>query len=291
MSQGQGIISGRATWAFLSPSLLIVVVFLAFPAVWVIAIGLTDMNLTSVQPPTFTGLANFLRIGRDHFFWNALGVSAVFALGSGVVGQAGLGLLLSILLHGDKGRLKSVVIGAAVASWILPEVVVAYCWAAYLDGDAGLANRLLGLAGLGSVRWLQDHALLSIMVFNAWRGAAFSMLLFTAAIASIPPSYLETAEVLGAGEWRKFRDVILPMIRGAILTDLILITLWTFNLFTPYLLTRGGPSFATELLPIYIYRISFMGSFKLGLGSAAATVMLLINLALGTVYMLAGRKR
>jgi multiple sugar transport system permease protein len=120
---------------------------------------------------------------------------------------------------------------------------------------------------------------------------AFSMLLFTAAISSLPPSYLETAEVLGASAYRKFRDIILPLIKGTLLTDLILITLWTFNVFTPFLLTRGGPSFSTEILPIYIYRNAFLGTFKLGFGSAAATVMLLINLGFGLIYILAGRKK
>ena len=291
MEQGKSIISKRAAWGFSAPALALIAIFLAFPAAWVLVIGLTDLTLTSVKPAAFVGLQNFTRIFRDHFFWNALKVSLVFVAGSAVVGQAGLGLFLAAALHRERGRLKPLLTGAAVAAWILPEVVVAYCWAAYLDADAGLLNRLLGLAGLGPVPWLKQHALLTIVVFNSWRGAAFSLMLFTAAISSLPPSYLETAEALGAGSWRQFRDIILPLIRGALLTDLILITLWTFNVFTPYLLTRGGPSFRTEILPIFIYRTAFMGTFNLGYGSAAATTMLLINLMLGLWYVFAGRRR
>lgn len=291
MASGEGIISRRAAWAFSAPALALVLVFLAAPALWVIAIGLTDLTLTSVGPASFVGLSNFTRILDDHFFWNALKVSLAFVVGSGILGQAGLGLFLAVLLHGERGRWKSLISGAAVFAWILPEVVVAYCWAAYLDGDAGLLNKILSMAGLAPVQWLQSHALVSIIIFNTWRGTAFSMLLFTAAISSIPPSYLETAETLGASAFNKFKDIILPLIRGTILTDLILITLWTFNVFTPYLLTRGGPSFSTELLPVFIYRTAFLGTFKLGYGSAAATVMLMINLGLGVFYLLAGRKR
>lgn len=291
MASGEGIISRRAAWAFSAPALALVLVFLAAPALWVIAIGLTDLTLTSVGPASFVGLSNFTRILDDHFFWNALKVSLAFVAGSGILGQAGLGLFLAVLLHGERGRWKSLISGAAVFAWILPEVVVAYCWAAYLDGDAGLLNKILSMAGLAPVQWLQSHALVSIIIFNTWRGTAFSMLLFTAAISSIPPSYLETAETLGASAFHKFKDIILPLIRGTILTDLILITLWTFNVFTPYLLTRGGPSFSTELLPVFIYRTAFLGTFKLGYGSAAATVMLMINLGLGVFYLLAGRKR
>lgn len=291
MTSGEGIISRRAAWAFSAPALALVLVFLAVPALWVIAIGMTDLTLTSVGPASFVGLSNFTRILDDHFFWNALKVSLAFVVGSGILGQAGLGLFLAVLLHGERGRWKSLISGAAVFAWILPEVVVAYCWAAYLDGDAGLLNKILSMAGLAPVQWLQSHALVSIIIFNTWRGTAFSMLLFTAAISSIPPSYLETAETLGASAFNKFKDIILPLIRGTILTDLILITLWTFNVFTPYLLTRGGPSFSTELLPVFIYRTAFLGTFKLGYGSAAATVMLMINLGLGVFYLLAGRKR
>jgi multiple sugar transport system permease protein len=291
MAQGTAILSKRAAWAFSGPALVLIAVFLFFPALWVLAIGMTDLTLTSVGGVHFVGLDNFSRIFNDHFFWNALKISLVFVFGSGVLGQAGLGLFMALLLHGEKGRWKPVLSAVAVAAWILPEVVVAYGWAAYLDNEAGLVNQVLGLVGLGPVPWLKTHALLSIVVFNTWRGAAFSMLLFTAAIASIPPSYLETADVLGASMWRKFRDIILPMIRGTLLTDLILISMWTFNLFTPFLLTRGGPSFSTELLPIFIYRTAFLGTFKLGLGSAAATAMLGFNLALGLFYLLAGRKK
>jgi len=291
LAAGEGIISRRAAWLFTGPALLLVLVFLALPALWVIGLGLTDLTLFSVTGAQFVGLSNFSRIFNDHFFWNAFQISLVFVLGSGVLGQAGLGLLLAIMLHGHRGKWKSVLIASAVLAWILPEVVVAYAWAAYLDGDAGLLNRLLSTFGIHEVRWLWDHALLSIVLFNTWRGTAFSLLLFTAAISTIPPSYLETADTLGAGAWRKFRDVIMPMIKGTLLTDLILISLWTFNVFTPYLLTRGGPSFSSEILPVYIYRTAFMGTFKLGYGSAAATVMLLINLCLGLVYLFYGRKK
>jgi len=291
VSAASGIISRRAAWTFSAPALALVALFLGFPALWALAIGLTDLTLTSVGPASFVGLKNFSRIFHDHFFWNALKISIAFVAGSAVVGQAGLGLYLAAALHRERGRLKPLVTAAAVAAWILPEVVVAYCWAAYLDGDAGLLNRLLAAVGLGPLPWLRHYALVSIIVFNTWRGTAFSLMLFSAAISSLPPSYLETAEALGAGSWRQFRDIVLPLIRGVILTDLILITLWTFNVFTPYLLTRGGPSFSTETLPVYIYRTAFMGTFKLGYGSAAATVMLLINLALGLFYSLAGRKK
>src|SRR5690606_14528398 len=119
---------------------------------------------------------------------------------------------------------------------------------------------------------------------------AFSMLLFSSALASIPPSYLDTADVMGANAWQKFKDITLPLLSGYILTDLILITLWTFNTFTPYLLTGGGPIRQTEVVSIYTYRVGLQ-FFEFGKGSAIAVVVMLINLVLASIYLLIARIR
>jgi multiple sugar transport system permease protein len=140
------------------------------------------------------------------------------------------------------------------------------------------------------VNWFFDKPVLSIIIFNIWRGTAFSFLLFSAALETIPPSFLETADVIGASGFRKLIDIILPHIKRYILTTLILTTLWTFNVFSPYLLTQGGPSFKTEVLPIYTYRNSFK-YFQLGYGSAISTILLFINLILALTYLRIGRGR
>jgi multiple sugar transport system permease protein len=280
------ILSRRQTLGFLSPAFLVIGVFLVFPALWVLYLGLTNLELTGLRAvmPSFVGLQNFSRLFQDSFFYNALKLSLLFVLGSGIIGQAGLGLLLALLMHRERSAIKSVVAAGAVAAWIIPEVVVAYLWVAFLDNDFGLLNRGLALLGLGPRNWLLHYPLFSIIVFNTWRGTAFSMLLFSAALETIPPSLLETADTLGASAWRRFRDIILPLLKTTILTDLLLITLWTFNVFTPFLLTAGGPSFRSEILPIYVYRTSFK-YFKLGYGSAVSAVLLLINLLFALVYL------
>ncbi|HTO27521.1 MAG TPA: sugar ABC transporter permease, partial [Devosia sp.] len=129
-----------------------------------------------------------------------------------------------------------------------------------------------------------------IVVFNTWRGAAFSMMLFSSAFSSIPPSYFQAADVAGASSWQKFKDIGLPLIRGHIVTDLILITMWTFNTFTPFLLTNGGPSYRTELVSIYNYRVAF-NDFQFGKGAAVGVIMMLINLAFALIYLSIGRKK
>ncbi len=276
---------------FLIPALSLIFVFLILPGVWVLKIGMTNETLTGAKArnPDFVGFENYAKVLSDRFFYNALRITLLFVLGSAIIGQAGLGLSLALLTY-RRRRLKSFIQSVVILAWIIPEVVVAYLWIAFLDKDYGTLNMLLSAIGLRKINWFYEHPLLTIIVFNVWRGTAYSMLLFSAALETIPPSYLETAEVIGASSWRKFKDVILPNIISYILTDLILITLWTFNVFTPYLLTGGGPSFRTELLSIYIYRTAFR-YFKLGYGASIATIALLINFALAMFYLSLSRRK
>jgi multiple sugar transport system permease protein len=116
------------------------------------------------------------------------------------------------------------------------------------------------------------------------------MLLFSSALGSIPPSYMETAEVIGASTWQKLRDILFPLLRTTIATDLILITLWTFNTFSPFLLTGGGPNYRTELISIYTYRTGLQ-YFQFGKGSAVAVIVMLINLVLASIYLFISRRR
>jgi len=291
MDSSHSFLSKKSIVAFLAPALILVAVFLIFPAFWVIYLGLTDQALTGVKAvmPSFVGARNFTRAFNDHFFYNALKISFLFVLGSAWLGQSLLGLVLAVLLYELKSKWKAVVSGAAVLAWIIPEVVVAYLWIAFLDKDFGLLNQMLSAVGLSKINWLYEHPVLSIVAFNTWRGTAFSLLLFASALETIPPSFIESAKVMGAGMGRRFFEVILPQIRAILLTDLILITLWTFNVFTPFLLTGGGPSFRSEILPIYIWRTSFQ-YFKLGYGSGVTTILLGINFVFALFYLLAQRR-
>lgn len=284
---------GKRTVVFLLvPALSLIFVFLILPGAWVIKIGMTNETLTGLKArnPDFVGFENYVMVLSDRFFYNALRITFLFVLGSAIIGQASLGLVLALLTYKKSKKLKSFVQSVVILAWIIPEVVVAYTWIAFLDKDYGTLNSFLSFLGLRKLNWFYEHPLLTIIVFNIWRGTAYSMLLFSAALETIPPSYIETADVIGSSGWRKFKDVILPNIRSYLLTDLILITLWTFNVFTPYLLTGGGPAFKTELLSIYIYRTAFR-YFKLGYGASIATIVLLVNLMLAMFYLSLSRRK
>ncbi len=277
---------------FLLPALFFVAIFLVVPSLWVLWISMTNQTLTgeAALRPQFVGLANFRALFDFEnwmvrgYFGNALRNSLLFVIGSALIGQAGLGLAIAWAFHRRRGMLRELIYTLAILAWIIPDVVVAFMWVAYLDRDHGTLNAVLSALGLGRVDWLIERPLLSIILFNTWRGTAFSMLLFSSALATLPPSYLEAAAVAGASAWQAFWDIILPSIRSHIITDLVLITLWTFNTFTPYLITGGGPTFRSEVVSIYTFRIAFQ-HFEFGRGAAVAVVMMLINLALAWVYL------
>lgn len=285
----QGVLGVVGAGAFTAPAFILIAAFLIFPACWVIYLGLRNYNLTGLLAahPTFAGIDNYQRVLQDPEFRHSLWVTFIFVLGSAAIGQAGLGFFLAWTLRYVQIWIRRIIEVLVIISWIIPSAIVAFLWIAMLDQDQGTLNKLLG--GI-HVAWLFNWPLLSIVVFNIWRGTAFSMLLFESALTTIPPSYLETARLAGASNFQQITGIVLPRIQGHILTNLLLISLWTFNDFTPYLITAGGPGFATDILPVFIYRTAITQG-NLGYGAAASTIMLVINLIVALGYLRLLRRR
>ena len=284
---------GRArALGFVAPALLLIGIFLVFPALWTIYIGLTDYRLTgpSSVAPSLVGLSNYLEALNDSLFGNALWLTVLFVLGSAVIGQNLLGFALAWTLRSAAPWLRRLVEGLVLLAWILPSVVVAYLWIAVLDRSGGTLNALLGTPGTA---WLIKYPMACLIVFNTWRGTAFSMMLYGSALAAVPPSQLETARIVGAGRLQTVRDVVFPHIRGHVLTNTLLISLWTFNDFTPFLLTAGGPNHRSETLPVFIYQqaIGGEGNGRLGYASAISLLLLLANLVVALMYLALLRRR
>lgn len=295
--QQRSLLSRPVAFLFLLPALGFILVFLIYPFFSIFQMSFTNLTLLGANAlnPQNVGLQNYIdlfnfdRWMRRGEMGYSLLLTAQFVIGSALIGQAGLGLLLATVFNNRRGPLRELVFTVAITAWIIPDVVVAFAWFAYLDPD-GTLNAMLQSLGLQPLDWLFDYPMLSIIVFNTWRGTAFSLLLFSSALASIPPSYLETAEVIGASGWQKFRDILLPLLSRYIITDLLLITLWTFNAFTPFLLTGGGPTGRTEVISIFTYNTG-LRFFEFGKGSAIAMVVMVINLLIAGVYLLISRRR
>lgn len=274
--------------AFLAPSLALILVFVVAPVVWALVLSFTDWKLTGpgAQHPQFIGLANYGRLAGSQSFADAFGRTIVFTFFSAVVGQFVLGLVAALFLHRRDVRAKWLWSGAILLPLIVPETVAAFAWASMLESsELGTVNRVVGLAGLGPFAWLQDNAMLAIIVVNIWRGIAFAMILFAAALEAVPAEVNEAAMVDGANAWQLLRRITLPLIRHAIVLYMLLTTIGTVTVFgLVYFLTRGGPGGDTTTLSIFIYERAFR-FFEIGLGSAASVIMLGFVLAVGLIYV------
>lgn len=272
----------------LSPSLLLLGLFVLLPGVWAIWVSLTNQALAGPNAlnPRFVGLANYQRLLGDADFFKSLRVSVEFVFYSAIVGQLALGFLSALLLAKSTAWGKGLISAAILLPLAVPETVASLAWASLLAPEQlGTLNRVAGLLGLPAINWLQQFPLASIVVINVWRGIAFAMIIFLAAIESVPREVFEAAAVDGAGPAQQLWHITLPLVKYTILLFLLLTTITTFSIFgLVYVLTRGGPAGQTELVTIYIYNRAFQ-YFELGLGSAAAVLLLGIVLALGLVYV------
>ena len=276
---------------FLTPALALLGVFTIWPAVWAIYQSFTNKALTGFEArsPHFVGLQNYTRLLGDPDFHSSMLRTFAFVLLSAVVGQTIFAFAIAYLMADrPRWRLGFTPLFAAVflLPLAVPEAVAALLWASTANGtQEGLLNRGLGLVGLGPVEWLQAHAFETVTVVNIWRGIPFAMVLFAAAIESIPRTTLEAGLIDGASAWQQLRRVVLPILRPQILTFLMLTTITTFGIFgLVFFLTRGGPGNATEINGIYIYQRAFQ-FFEIGLGSAAGVLLLVVLLVLGAYYV------
>lgn len=273
---------------FLAPSLILLSVFVVGPVIGAFVFSLTNVSLTgpTALNPQFVGLGNYTRLLGQASFWEALQRSGTFVFASAIVGQFVLGLVAALLLARTGVRGKGVFTTAILLPLVVPESVAALAWASMLaPGDLGTINRLVELGGFAPIGWLQANPMLSIIIVNTWRGIAFAMILFTAALTAIPGDIYEAAHVDGANAWQLLTRITLPLMKHAIVLYMLLTTISTFAVFgLVYFLTRGGPGGQTTVMSVFIYEQAFR-FFTIGLGSAASVIMLGVVLAIGLIYV------
>lgn len=274
--------------AFLSPAIVLLGLFVIWPAAWAVRISLMDYSLNgaAAQAHHFIGLTNYRTLFSDPDFRASITRTIWFVFASAIVGQFVLGMVAAVCLARRDIRARGAFGAAIILPLAVPETVAALTWASMLAaGGHGTANRFLGLAGVGPVQWIAAHAMVSIIVVNIWRGTAFAAVLFGGAIEAVPADVVDAARVDGATAFALFRLVTLPLIRHAIALYMLMTTIGTITLFgLVYFLTQGGPGSDTTLTSIYIYLQSFK-FFEFGLGSAASVLLLAVTLPLGVLYV------
>lgn len=269
----------------LAPSIVLLGLFVAGPILWCFYAAFTNSALSGIaaRRPKFVGLDNFTTAFTSPDVASSLWLTVVFVVLSAVVGQNGLGILLAVFLQHRGKLLRGIVGTVVVAAWVLPEVVAAFAIYAFLNAQ-GTLNEVLGWFGL-SQNWLYTAPMLAVVLANIWRGTAFSMLVYQAALSEVPSDLVEAAQVDGAGPVRRFWHVVLPVIRRTVVTNLMLITLQTLGVFgLIYVLTAGGPDNKTRTLPLLMYEQAFKFG-QIGYGTAIALVLLVLGAVFSLVYI------
>lgn len=273
--------------------MIFVILTVVYPLVYNIAQSFFDVGLREVVHggARWIGLANY----RDQFgrpeFRHAVTISLIYSAGTVVLTYlAGLGLAL-LLRQPFRGR--NVLRALLLLAWILPTVVSANVWRWMLDGTYGLLNAGLDAVGLldRDLFWLGEPnpAVIAVTVATAWSFAPFAMILLTAGLQGIAPTYYEAARIDGASSWQQFRSITFPLLRPVSLTVTLLIFIFTFKTFdTIFLMTGGGPGHATETLPVYAYNEAFNFS-RFDTAAVATTTLLAVSIVLSLIYFRAMR--
>ncbi|HXG03603.1 MAG TPA: sugar ABC transporter permease, partial [Candidatus Binatia bacterium] len=265
----------RLGYLFVLPIVALVLALVAYPFVSAIYLSLTRKYVG--LPAVFVGLDNYVRLAADGFFRRAVVNSFIFTFTS-VALKFALGMVMALALTAPI-RFRSALTGILLVPWVAPTAVSALNFLWIYDYSLGVLNyllvRVLGVLPQG-VGWLSEPgtAMASVIAVNVWRGFPFFGLSFLAGMKAIPAELYEAAAVDGAGAWQRFRHVTLPGLRTIALVVVLLSTIWTFNDFQiVYILTRGGPGGATQVLPVFTYEVAF-GAQRLGEAAAVALTML-----------------
>jgi len=265
----------RAGLLFVLPWLLSLLIFTTYPVLAALYLSLTDYNV--VQPPTWVGLQNYrTMLTADPAFWISVKNTAFYTLLAvplGLAGSLALALLLNLRVRGLAVYRTLVYLPA-----LTPPVVSTIIFIGMFDPEGGLINAILQQVGLPALGWLNDPtwAKPALVMMSLW-GLGAGALVFLAGLQEIPQALLEAAAIDGAGPWRRFRHITLPLLTPVILFNLVVGVIGAFHVFTPALVsggTTGKPLESTLMLMVHIYRNAFR-YFAMGYASALAVVLFL----------------
>ena len=236
-----------------------------------------------LKGPTFIGLDNFVRLAGDPVFHKSLINTFYYVLGT-IPPRLIIGLLLALILN---RAIRGQTIFRALFYFpvIAPMVTVAMLWRWLYNTHFGLINQGLGVFGIEPIPWLTstEWAMPAIIIMSIWKVVGWNMVIFLAGLQGIPKDIYEAGAVDGTNPWTEFRSITLPLLRPTILLALVLSTISASQIFDQvYVMTGGGPGYATMTLVQQVYRAAFQ-TFEMGYGAAIAVVLLIIVLVLTVV--------
>jgi multiple sugar transport system permease protein len=267
----------------LTPALAVLLSLSIYPLIYSITISLQRETADGLK----WTLANFVRLGSDSFFLTAMAHTFVYAAAALVL-EFSIGLGLALLLN-TQMRGRGFFRATLLVPMMLPTVVVGVVWRLMLNANFGAINGTLKDFGLNteSLTWTASPrlAFLSVIVVDVWQWTPFVFLVLLAGLQAIPQEPYEAALIDGSSRWQTFRYVTLPLLKPAILIALLLRTMDLLRVFDQiFILTEGGPGFATETISLYIYRTAFR-FFDFGYAAAMSFVLLALTNVISTIYI------
>jgi ABC-type sugar transport system permease subunit len=267
--RGHGKGMGLAAFLFLSPTLLVFSVFVIFPVFFSFYLSFHEWNMFSTER-SFVGVRNYVRMLHAPEFWLALKNTVIYTVGTVPLNMT-LALIVAYLLS-KKIVGKKWLRTAFFAPVVTSSVAAAVIWRWVYDPNFGLLNYCLSWFGIPGVNWLNQPAgaMFSLIVMGVWKSFGANMVLFAAGLQAIPEHYYEAAEIDGAGRWRRFWNITLPLLSPTTFFILVMSVIGSFQVFDiVYVLTSGGPLGATKVLVFYLYEHAFK-FFEMGYASAVA---------------------
>ncbi|MFD6418013.1 carbohydrate ABC transporter permease [Streptomyces sp. NPDC060194] len=283
-------------WTMIAPVVLVIGVIIGYPLVRGIYLSMTDATEANIErtigvnhiPATyeFVGLDNYVDVLTDPVFIQRLVWTVVWTVSCVAITYV-LGLGLANMLN-RKFAGRSVYRMMLILPWAVPGFVSIFAWNFLYNQDNGLLNKVLAGGGIDAVPWLNDPliAKFAVIAVNVWLGIPFMMVAMLGGLQSIPGELYEAAEMDGASPWQRFLHITVPGLRSVSSTVILLSTIWTFNMFPViFLLTRGGPGDATEILVTQAYRMSFVDTPRNFSTSATwGVIILLLLMIFAAVY-------
>jgi ABC-type sugar transport system permease subunit len=269
------------------PALIMILGVVGYPLVYSVYITFHNMNFARAGlGPEFVGLKNYVRVFEKADFWKAFLRSSLFVVYDLFVGMP-LGLAIAILLN-QRFRFRGVSRATILLPYVLSGTVLGLIWKWIYNPNHGALNALLQQLGLISeyVAWLAEptRALHMVILVNLWQGTPWAIIMYLAGLQTIPTELYDAAKVDGASAWQTIFKVTLPLLTPITLAMLVLKTVWTFQVFDiVWVLTRGGPASATQVVSYFIYYSSFF-QLKFGYAAAMSYVLLGIILVLVVIY-------
>lgn len=245
-------------YAFLSPALILLTIFLIIPVIMVFYYAFTDYYMLTPDARQFVGLSNFMKLAQDPTFLKSILNTSKFVIW---IIPVQLGLALGMALIVNKPRKGNMFYKIAFfAPVVMSLAVISILWLYLLNPNNGLLNALLNKIGIASQPFLTSpkQAMYAIIMVSAWQGAGYQMLLFLGGLQNIPRDVYEAAEIDGFTKFQQFRYITMPLLKPTALFILLTTLISAFKLIVqPMVMTQGGPMNSTMTMVYYIYQKGF----------------------------------